>query len=72
MHSFMTTEELQHHHKHLRNSLMLLDQAESGWSAADRKRGEVTRRNLDKRIDEVEAELHMAGFQAYRSRLKSA
>ncbi|MFP5419916.1 MAG: hypothetical protein ACLGID_00415 [Gammaproteobacteria bacterium] len=61
---FMTTEELQKHHRHLLNSLALLDKAEPGWSKADRARGQATRRNLQQEIGRVEGDLHMAGARA--------
>lgn len=61
---FMTTEELQKHHRHLLNSLALLDKAAPGWNKADRERGQVTRRNLLQEIGRVEGDLHMAGARA--------
>ena len=61
---FMTTAELQSHHRHLLNSLALLDKAEPGWSKADRERAIATRRNLQKELARVEGDLHMAGARA--------
>ena len=61
---FMTTAELQSHHRHLLNSLALLDKAEPGWSKADRERAIATRRNLQKELVRVEGDLHMAGARA--------
>ena len=61
---FMTTDEMQKHHRHLLNSLALLDKAEPGWSKADRERGEATRCNLRKELARVEGDLHMAGARA--------
>lgn len=61
---FMTTDGMQKHHRHLLNSLALLDKAEPGWSKADRERGEATRRNLRKELARVEGDLHMAGARA--------
>lgn len=58
---FMTTDELQKHHRHLLNSLALLDKAEPGWNKADRERAIATRRNLQQEIGRVEGDLHMAG-----------
>lgn len=58
---FMTTEELQKHHRHLLNSLALLDKAAPGWNKADRERGQATRRHLQQEIGRVEGDLHMAG-----------
>ena len=59
--SFMTTKELEAHHKDLIKSLARLDQASASWSKADRARGEATRRNLQQEIGRVEGDLHMAG-----------
>lgn len=61
---FMTTVELQQHHRHLLNSLALLDKAAPAWNKADRQRGEATRRNLQLEIGRVEGDLHMAGARA--------
>ena len=61
---FMTTTELQQHHRHLLNSIALLDKAAPGWSHQDRERGEVTKRNLRQELARVEGELHMAGARA--------
>lgn len=58
---FMTTEELQKHHRHLLNSLALLDKAAPDWTKADRKRAEATRINLQQELTRVGDELHMAG-----------
>lgn len=58
---FMTTEELQKHHRHLINSIALLDKAAPGWNKADRERGQATRRNLQQELGRVEGDLHMAG-----------
>lgn len=58
---FMTTPELQAHHRHLLNSLAMLDKAAPGWSKEDRARAETTRRNLQAELSRVEGDLHMAG-----------
>ena len=61
---FMTTDELQKHHRHLLNSLALLDKASPAWNKEDRERGAATRRNLQQEIGRVEGDLHMAGARA--------
>ncbi len=66
---FMTTTDLQQHHRNLLNSLDLLAKAEPGWNEDDRKRGEATRSNIEKEIESVETDLHMAGFNQYRKNL---
>lgn len=64
----MSTEEMQQHHRHLLNSLALLDKAAAGWSPEDRARGEVTRRNLQREIGRVEGDLHLVGTRLAKAR----
>ncbi|WP_339521798.1 hypothetical protein [Pseudomonas sp. EA_35y_Pfl2_R111] len=61
---FMTTAELQQHHRNLLSNIALLDKASPDWSHLDRERGEATKRNIKQEIVRVEAELHMAGARA--------
>lgn len=58
---FMTTPELQAHHRHLLNSINQLEQAAPNWGPEERPRSTATFRNLKQQVAQVEAELHMAG-----------
>ncbi|WP_405120783.1 hypothetical protein [Pseudomonas leptonychotis] len=64
----MNTEEMQQHHRHLINSLALLDKAAADWSPEDLARGEVTRRNLQREIGRVEGDLHLVGARLAKAR----
>lgn len=58
----MTTTLIVHqnrqtHLHHLRESIERLHAASGSWSAADRARGEVTIRNLERQVESLKSEL---------------
>jgi len=61
--TFKTSHELQAEYRQILDSLKRLERAESGMDQAARRRAERAKADLRQRLEQIEADLEMAGAQ---------
>gem|GEM_PF-2174927 len=61
--NYQNAQERQAHLHYLKESIKRLYAAEPSWSAAERKRGEATIRNLERQIEDVHAYVYANVFR---------